>query len=189
MFGDSIKIICDSNLVKRLFRVAESHFAIGGYPIYLQNFNCTFYWTNWGNLRHKKPYHTVTFTTSERYRYKKWCTKISLQTGLTPSILSICPMLNNCLILKVDTHIHAASCMNQKHLLRFIKKTLKNHADEVVSANGMTLKQVFESMKLTSYDLTVDMLDVHAVSVLKLYIICLKKYCFFNVKCFLLKKI
>jgi len=54
--------------------------------------------------------------------------------------------------------------MNQKHLLRFIKKTLKNHSDEVVSAGGMTLKQVFESMKLTSYDLTVDMLDVHAVS-------------------------
>lgn len=35
---------------------------------------------------------------------------------------------------KVDTHIHAASCMNQKHLLRFIKKTLKNHADEVSSS-------------------------------------------------------
>ncbi|XP_025418247.1 AMP deaminase 2 isoform X3 [Sipha flava] len=65
-------------------------------------------------------------------------------------------------IRKVDTHIHAASCMNQKHLLRFIKKTLKNHSDEVVSADGLTLKQVFESMKLTSYDLTVDMLDVHA---------------------------
>lgn len=68
-------------------------------------------------------------------------------------------------IRKVDTHIHAASCMNQKHLLRFIKKTLKNHADEVVTCgkNGeMTLRQVFQSMNLTSYDLTVDMLDVHA---------------------------
>ncbi|KAJ8925898.1 hypothetical protein NQ315_009750 [Exocentrus adspersus] len=74
-------------------------------------------------------------------------------------------------IRKVDTHIHAASCMNQKHLLRFIKKTLKNNADEVVSVtNGvqMTLKEVFQvqdqilSMNLTTYDLTVDMLDVHA---------------------------
>lgn len=69
--------------------------------------------------------------------------------------------------LQVDTHIHAASCMNQKHLLRFIKKTLKNHADEVVtcSKNGetMTLREVFQSMNLTTYDLTVDMLDVHAV--------------------------
>lgn len=70
---------------------------------------------------------------------------------------------------QVDTHIHAASCMNQKHLLRFIKKTLKNHADEVVtcSKNGetMTLQEVFQSMNLTTYDLSVDMLDVHAVSV------------------------
>ncbi|XP_023708982.1 AMP deaminase 2 isoform X2 [Cryptotermes secundus] len=68
-------------------------------------------------------------------------------------------------IRKVDTHIHAASCMNQKHLLRFIKKTLKNHADEVVTnskGHSMTLREVFQSMNLTSYDLTVDMLDVHA---------------------------
>lgn len=63
---------------------------------------------------------------------------------------------------KVDTHIHAASCMNHKHLLRFIKKTLKTCADEVVTANQETLKQVFESLNLTAYDLTVDMLDVHA---------------------------
>lgn len=59
--------------------------------------------------------------------------------------------------------------MNQKHLLRFIKKTLKNHAVEVVtcSKNGetMTLREVFQSMNLTTYDLSVDMLDVHAVSV------------------------
>lgn len=71
-------------------------------------------------------------------------------------------------IRKVDTHIHAASCMNQKHLLRFIKKTLKQNPDEVVThhKNGtqMTLAEVFNSMNLTTYDLTVDMLDVHAVS-------------------------
>lgn len=76
-------------------------------------------------------------------------------------------------IRKVDTHIHAASCMNQKHLLRFIKKTLKNNADEVVtvtkSGQKMTLSEVFKSMNLTTYDLTVDMLDVHAVSWLEFY--------------------
>ncbi|CAH1163717.1 unnamed protein product [Phaedon cochleariae] len=68
-------------------------------------------------------------------------------------------------IRKVDTHIHAASCMNQKHLLRFIKKTLKKNADEVVTVTKgvpMTLREVFQSMNLTTYDLTVDMLDVHA---------------------------
>lgn len=71
-------------------------------------------------------------------------------------------------IRKVDTHIHAASCMNQKHLLRFIKKTLKQNPDEVVTitktGEKMTLAEVFNSMNLTTYDLTVDMLDVHAVS-------------------------
>lgn len=71
-------------------------------------------------------------------------------------------------IRKVDTHIHAASCMNQKHLLRFIKKTLKQSADEVVtvtkSGQQMTLAEVFNSMNLTTYDLTVDMLVSNNVS-------------------------
>ena len=68
-------------------------------------------------------------------------------------------------IRKVDTHIHAASCMNHKHLLRYIKKTMKNHRNDlVVVENGVekTLEQVFDSLNLTSYDLSVDMLDVHA---------------------------
>ena len=73
--------------------------------------------------------------------------------------------------------------MNQKHLLRFIKKTLKTDGDvpvckvlllfwpifdfskSILKAGDkqMTLKEVFESLNLTAYDLTVDMLDVHAV--------------------------
>lgn len=57
--------------------------------------------------------------------------------------------------------------MNQKHLLRFIKKTMKTSPDDLVSVHPttnepMTLREVFESMRLTTYDLTVDMLDVHA---------------------------
>lgn len=56
--------------------------------------------------------------------------------------------------------------MNQKHLLRFIKKAVKTHPDEVVCQSqthgSMTLSQVFASMNLTAYDLSVDMLDVHA---------------------------
>ncbi|CAL1540663.1 unnamed protein product [Lymnaea stagnalis] len=67
---------------------------------------------------------------------------------------------------KVDTHVHASSGMNQKHLLRFIKKTMKNCKEDVVCKNkdgqSMTLAQVFKSMNLTPYDLSVDMLDVHA---------------------------
>ncbi|KAK0404451.1 hypothetical protein QR680_017460 [Steinernema hermaphroditum] len=68
-------------------------------------------------------------------------------------------------IRKVDTHIHAASSMNQKHLLRFIKKKMKTEADTVVlEKNGKqtTLREVFEGLGISAYDLSVDMLDVHA---------------------------
>ena len=68
--------------------------------------------------------------------------------------------------LQVDTHIHASSCMNQKHLLRFIKRAMKKYPEEIVHierGRGQTLKQVFESMNLTAFDLSVDTLDMHAV--------------------------
>jgi AMP deaminase len=69
-------------------------------------------------------------------------------------------------IRKVDTHIHASSAMNQKHLLRFIKRIMKRDANEKVckdkDGKEMTLHEVFESLNLTAYDLSVDMLDVHA---------------------------
>ncbi|XP_018422496.1 PREDICTED: AMP deaminase 2 [Nanorana parkeri] len=68
-------------------------------------------------------------------------------------------------IRKVDTHIHAASCMNQKHLLRFIKRAMKKNSDEIVHDEGgreQTLRQVFQNMNLTAYDLSVDTLDMHA---------------------------
>ena len=47
---------------------------------------------------------------------------------------------------QVDTHVHASSCMNQKHLLRFIKKKMRVHQDDMVcndrSIGPMSLKQV-----------------------------------------------
>ncbi|XP_061342448.1 probable AMP deaminase [Gastrolobium bilobum] len=68
-------------------------------------------------------------------------------------------------IRKVDTHIHHSACMNQKHLLRFIKSKLRKEPDEVVifrDGKYMTLKEVFESLDLSGYDMNVDLLDVHA---------------------------
>ncbi|XP_037551577.1 AMP deaminase 3 isoform X2 [Nematolebias whitei] len=68
-------------------------------------------------------------------------------------------------VRKVDTHIHAAACMSQKHLLTFIQKTYKTDAERVVfEKNGqkMSLQQVFQSLNMDIYDLTVDSLDVHA---------------------------
>ncbi|KAI3905779.1 hypothetical protein MKW92_028605 [Papaver armeniacum] len=68
-------------------------------------------------------------------------------------------------VRKVDTHIHHSACMNQKHLLRFIKSKLRKEPDEVVifrDGKYLTLREVFESLDLTGYDLNVDLLDVHA---------------------------
>ncbi|KAJ7950002.1 AMP deaminase [Quillaja saponaria] len=68
-------------------------------------------------------------------------------------------------VRKVDTHVHHSACMNQKHLLRFIKSKLRKEPDEVVifrDGTYLTLKEVFESLDLTGNDLNVDLLDVHA---------------------------
>ena len=68
-------------------------------------------------------------------------------------------------VYKVDTHIHLSSAMNQKHLLKFIKKKLQYEAGvPVIHRDGkvLTLEQVFDSLNLTADDLSVDRLDVHA---------------------------
>lgn len=57
--------------------------------------------------------------------------------------------------------------MNQKHLLRFIKKSYRVDADRVVQnikGKDVTMKELFANLNLHPYDLTVDSLDVHAVS-------------------------
>ncbi|KAI8807631.1 hypothetical protein BJ742DRAFT_811342 [Cladochytrium replicatum] len=68
-------------------------------------------------------------------------------------------------VRKVDTHVHHSSCMNQKHLLRFIKSKLRKSPDDVVifrDNRHLTLAQVFESLNLTAYELSIDTLDMHA---------------------------
>ena len=67
-------------------------------------------------------------------------------------------------VRKVDTHVHHSACMNQKHLLRFIKSKMKKSPDEVVmfrDGKHLTLEQVFQSINLTAYDLSIDTLDMH----------------------------
>lgn len=67
-------------------------------------------------------------------------------------------------VRKVDTHVHHSACMNQKHLLRFIKSKMKKCPDEVVlrrDGKDLTLREVFESINLTAYDLSIDTLDMH----------------------------
>ncbi|CAG8530263.1 11560_t:CDS:10 [Diversispora eburnea] len=68
-------------------------------------------------------------------------------------------------VRKVDTHVHLSSCMNSKHLLRFIKSKLKKNAnDQVIYRDNkvLTLTEVFQSLGLTAYDLSIDTLDMHA---------------------------
>ncbi|KAI8446006.1 hypothetical protein BY996DRAFT_4596589 [Phakopsora pachyrhizi] len=68
-------------------------------------------------------------------------------------------------VRKVDTHVHHSACMNQKHLLRFIKSKMRKSPDDVViyrDERYLTLRKVFESLNLTAYDLSIDTLDMHA---------------------------
>ncbi|QSZ32868.1 hypothetical protein DSL72_002449 [Monilinia vaccinii-corymbosi] len=68
-------------------------------------------------------------------------------------------------VRKVDTHVHHSACMNQKHLLRFIKSKMKKNPDEIVmfrDGKHLTLAEVFQSINLTAYDLSIDTLDMHA---------------------------
>lgn len=70
-------------------------------------------------------------------------------------------------VRKVDTHVHHSACMNQKHLLRFIKSKMKKYPNEVVlfrDGKHLTLAEVFASIKLTAYDLSIDTLDMHVSS-------------------------
>lgn len=68
-------------------------------------------------------------------------------------------------VRKVDTHVHHSASMNEKHLLKFIKRMLRDNPDEVViERNGapLSLKQVFESIELKPYHLSINTLDMHA---------------------------
>ena len=68
-------------------------------------------------------------------------------------------------VRKVDTHVHHSACMNQKHLLRFIKSKMKKCPEEVVlhrDGQQLNLREVFESINLSAYDLSIDTLDMHA---------------------------
>jgi len=54
----------------------------------------------------------------------------------------------DCLLCKVDTHVHASSCMNQKHLLRFIKKMMKQSCQDVVCKDAAGCDQTLAEVCL-----------------------------------------
>lgn len=102
-------------------------------------------------------------------------------------------------VRKVDTHVHLSSAMNQKvhaliispvaplliefvpplgyhlqHLLKFIKRKLREYPHDIVihrDGRYLTLKEVFESLNLSPYQLSVDTLDVHVICLLTLILV------------------
>jgi AMP deaminase len=70
-------------------------------------------------------------------------------------------------IVRVDTHVHLAAGMTEKHLLEFIKTKLRSASNETVMVKDgkeMTLRQVFDSLGLDESQLSVNSLDVRAGS-------------------------
>lgn len=69
-------------------------------------------------------------------------------------------------VRKVDTHIHHSAAMNGKHLLRFMKKKVKRHADDIVEVKPdgqkVTLGATFDRLGIDWNDLSVDRLQVWA---------------------------
>ena len=68
-------------------------------------------------------------------------------------------------IRKIDNHVHLSAAMNQKHLLKFIKKKLRTEPNEIVTVKAgqpQTLQQVFQDLHITSYELSVDSLNCYA---------------------------
>lgn len=53
-------------------------------------------------------------------------------------------------VRKVDTHVHHSACMNQKHLLRFIKSKLRKEPDEV-TIGTICFRKVYSSL-ICTYD-------------------------------------
>ena len=65
-------------------------------------------------------------------------------------------------IIKVDNHIHLGTCMNQKHLQKFIKAKLREQPHAIVNAIGpehVTLQTVMHNLGLNASTFTVDVVE------------------------------
>eukprot|EP00472_Partenskyella_glossopodia_P008887 CAMPEP_0197527364 /NCGR_PEP_ID=MMETSP1318-20131121/21276_1 /TAXON_ID=552666 /ORGANISM="Partenskyella glossopodia, Strain RCC365" /LENGTH=761 /DNA_ID=CAMNT_0043081965 /DNA_START=14 /DNA_END=2296 /DNA_ORIENTATION=- len=69
-------------------------------------------------------------------------------------------------VRKIDNHVHHSACMNQKHLLRFIKSQVKKYPKDIVQktkdGETRTMEQIFDDLNLTPYDLSIDTLNMRA---------------------------
>ncbi len=96
---------------------------------------------------------------------KKFETHLLLNEAAEIAAVKLQPRRDFYNVRKVDTHIHHSAIMNEKHLLKFIKKKLQTEPNETVIFRDdkyLTLRQVFESLSLNSDTLSVNSLDCHA---------------------------
>ena len=76
-------------------------------------------------------------------------------------------------IIKVDNHIHLSTCMNQKHLQKFIKKKLLDESDTIINVVGdqqIRLGEVMQRLGLDPATLTVDVVESYNINRSEKYI-------------------
>ena len=71
---------------------------------------------------------------------------------------------------QVDTHVHHSSCMNQKHLLKFMKYKLRKEPHEFAVVRNdkvLTLEEVFESLQISGEELNIDLFSNILIAAVK----------------------
>ena len=117
------------------------------------------------NLRSSGPVQTYCFN-----RLQLIQTKFELH-GMVHTTTERNELKSNCHrdfynVRKVDTHIHHSASMNAKFLLRFIRRKARFYADDIVmlskNKREVTLREVFEDLRVDPADLSLDKLNVMA---------------------------
>ena len=62
-------------------------------------------------------------------------------------------------VRKVDNNVHLSACMQQRHLLQFMRSKHQTDGDRVVTEDGKTLSAVFKELGIEVAHLSVDKLD------------------------------
>ena len=91
---------------------------------------------SWGGIFFKPPYGLVLLTSAcacnlYLHTIQKFCLHLLINADRESMDQKGAPHRDFYNIRKVDTHVHHAACMNQKHLLRFIKSKLREEPDDV----------------------------------------------------------
>lgn len=76
-------------------------------------------------------------------------------------------------VRKVDTHVHHSACMNQKHLLRFIKSKLRKEPDEVHFFLNLLTLFFYCHLLITVNDASLlNMVANSTMSIMNLFLLC-----------------